>query len=427
MTASGAGLIGSKIAAMGLGFAFWLFAARLFAPSDVGIAAAGVAGVMLCAQISLFGLGSAFISVFPKMQEDSTSLFATTIALTAGISLLVSSLFVAWFLVVGGVLGEAFARPLVSGLFVVMGVVAGLMVLFDHISMALRRGDQAVWRSLTNGVVSLAPLGIVAIAGTAGGGMALFAMWVLGGVASIGVGLIQFRRWFAVPAMGQAYDGLLGRRLINLGVPNYLLSLATRLPAFALPILITELMSAEVNAYWYAAWMIAWATFVVPYSLSTALFAEGAHRPDSLRADVKRMLVTAILIGGLAALLAAILGPYILSLMGSEYARVGTVPLRILLLGFGPVVLLNAYHAVCRATERFAEATILGVLTALGILVAAAWVAPRWGLTGVATVFTGMTAVAGLVAGVRLRLILGESELLTRSDDVPTAVADVER
>ena len=49
MLKSSLALIVGKVATMGLGFLFWLVAARTFEVSEVGLAASAVSAVMLCA------------------------------------------------------------------------------------------------------------------------------------------------------------------------------------------------------------------------------------------------------------------------------------------------------------------------------------------------------------------------------------------
>ncbi len=53
MRLSSLGLIAAKVASLGLGFLFWLLAARRFAPATVGLAAAVVSAMMLCVQLPL--------------------------------------------------------------------------------------------------------------------------------------------------------------------------------------------------------------------------------------------------------------------------------------------------------------------------------------------------------------------------------------
>ena len=69
MAQNSVALILAKVATMGLGFLFWLVAARLFAPADVGLASGVVSAMMLITQLALFGVGSAVISLYPARKE----------------------------------------------------------------------------------------------------------------------------------------------------------------------------------------------------------------------------------------------------------------------------------------------------------------------------------------------------------------------
>jgi O-antigen/teichoic acid export membrane protein len=88
-------LIGAKVATMGLGFLFWLVAARFYSPEVVGLAAGVVAAVLLCTQLALFGVGSAVITLFPKHREHPARLVDNAITLTTLTGLAVGALFVA--------------------------------------------------------------------------------------------------------------------------------------------------------------------------------------------------------------------------------------------------------------------------------------------------------------------------------------------
>ncbi len=55
-------VIGGKVADLGLGFLFWLIAARTFPQEQVGLAAGVVSAMMLCTQFAIFGVGSALIT-----------------------------------------------------------------------------------------------------------------------------------------------------------------------------------------------------------------------------------------------------------------------------------------------------------------------------------------------------------------------------
>ena len=64
-------LILGRMAASGLGFLTWLVLARLYAPTEVGLASGLISATMLLVQLSLLGIGSAFITRYPHYRENS--------------------------------------------------------------------------------------------------------------------------------------------------------------------------------------------------------------------------------------------------------------------------------------------------------------------------------------------------------------------
>ena len=164
MTASGVGLIVAKAASMGLGFVFWLVAARNFSVEDVGLVGAAIPAIQLTGQAALLGLGAAF-TIFYSRTKDTHHLLNTSLTATSLLSLSTVSLFAAYAAFISSELRALVESPVFLVLFLAMGVGAGLMLIVDQISMAMRRGDQIIGRSLLNGVVSIIPLLLLGWAG----------------------------------------------------------------------------------------------------------------------------------------------------------------------------------------------------------------------------------------------------------------------
>ncbi len=54
---------------------------------------------------------------------------------------------------------------------------------------------------------------------------------------------------------------------------HHSLNLALQAPGIALPVIVTIILSAQSNAFFYASWMIASFSFVGPIALATVLYA----------------------------------------------------------------------------------------------------------------------------------------------------------
>lgn len=403
MVRNSLGMISGRAASMALGFLFWLLAARLFPPGKVGLTAGVVAAMMLCTQLALLGIGSAFIAHFPRHQHRPAPLLDTAVSivivasLVAGVVFLLTASFAFDEL---RVVGES---PLYIAAFLAMCVLGTLNILLDQVSIAIGKGGQVLSRNVAFGGLAVLLLVLLRAVNADASSITLFSLWVGSGIGACALGASQL--WRAVERY--QYRPRLERELrlplVRTGLPNHALTLTERAPGLVLPIIVTELLSPTANAFWYAVWMMAWVVYIIPISMGMALFAEAAHRPESLAAAVRTGVRSSLLFGVVCATGLAVLANPILSLLGARYAAAGTTPLRILLVAFLPLTLVQVYFASCRATGKLGEAIATGTLSGLVALTAAALVASSSGLAGMAWTWVGTQYVTGAWALVRLR------------------------
>lgn len=403
-------LILGRVASSGLGFLTWLFTARLYATSEVGIASGVVSAMMLCVQFSLLGIGSAYISYYPVFREKPSRLLNTTLHIVSGVSLLMAGLFVIFASSAFRELNVVSSQLAYVLLFLGITLFGAVNVLMDNISIAMRRSDQVLFRNILFGVVTVVAVAGLPLITQNRDSITIVLAWTLAGLSACALGAFQLVRSETTYRYRPEVDSLITKNVLRVGFPNYLLTLAERAPNWILPILVTELLSPVDNAHWYTVWMMAWVVFIVPISISQNLFAEVSRRPVSLNEAVRHTTRTSLVLGGGAAVIVIVLAPFMLSLLGKGYATAGTLPLRILALAVIPVVFIQAYYAVCRGMNRLREANITGLVSGLiGILVATV-AGVLYGLTGMAIGWLVTQSVAGIWAGIRLRHMTGEPD-----------------
>jgi O-antigen/teichoic acid export membrane protein len=397
-------LIATKVATLGLGFLFWLVAARVFPPEQVGLVAGVVAAALLCVQLALLGVGSAVIAMFPAHRDSPGRLLDTALTTAVLSGAAVGLAFAAVAAGAFGQLGVVGTRPGFLVLFVAMSALGTAGVVLDQISTTLRRGDQALSRGVLNGALSL--VAVAALAAISGAGaMALFACWVAGVAAACALGAAQLRRAIGRYRYRPRLERSLARRVVAVGLPNHALTLADRAPGLLLPVLVTELMSPTANAYWYAVWMMAWVVFVIPVQVGMTLFAEASHRPHAIDELVRHAIRWSLGLGVAAAAALAVAGGLVLTLLGARYAAAGTAPLRVLVWGLVPMAFVQAYYARCRAATRLREAVATAVAGGTLTVAAATAAGVAWGLTAMAAAWVAAQALAGGWAAVRLRTL----------------------
>ena len=405
--ASGMGLIAGRVASMGLGFAMWLIAARLFEPAQVGIASGLVSAMMLCVQLALLGIGAAAIASYPAHQASPSRLLNS-----GALAVVVTGLgaAIAFLLLAGLGLEElrVAISPAYAAAFLAMVVFGTLNTFYDHASIALHRGEQVLVRNTLFGLVSIGGILLASQLVDVRGSLAVLAAWSAAAIGACLLAVVQLRATVPSFRFRAAIDLGIVRELVRAGVPNWLLTLTERAPALVLPILVTELLSPTTNAFWYAVWMMGWVVLIVPISIGQTLFAEATQRPDAISPAVRRAVRSSLVLGLIAAGGLAIVAEVALGLLGPAYAAAGATPLRVLVASVIPVSVIQVYYAVCRARSALGEAIATGAaagITALAVTLVGGALA---GLFGMAVGWLAVQALAGIWAALRIRSLMAD-------------------
>ena len=366
-------MLGATIATSGFGVVYWLLAARLFPHTAVGFAGASISAMTLLGNAGMLGLGTLLIGELPREPGQEKQLITTAVA-AAGIA--------------GALLGVLFAlavpfvspnlRPLAGG-FVSVGLFA-LGVAFTSVTAVL---DQALIGLLRGGLqfgrnvaFAATKLGALLVAGlwllhergpADTQWLVIYATWLFGNLVSLAglAAFVAFRgtRW-NFPRFGSRRYLLHRFGLKALG--HHWLNLALQVPGFALPVIVTAVLSPAANAYFYVASMISSLVFFGPLALVTALYAVGARDPGALAHRMRFTLGLAFVAGVLVNGALFIGADHVLGLFGAIYAEKAGWTLRILGLGVFPMIVKDHYVTVNRIRGRMAGTALLS--TAGGVL-----------------------------------------------------------
>ena len=394
----------TQIVNSGLGGLYWIAAARIFAPHEIGLATALISAMTLSALIANVGAGTALVELLPGATEERDWSRVLLAALTAsgGAALVVGGVVVCLL----PLLAASF-RSLGNTPWVALAFVAGvffwtLTMVLDLAFVAERKAGYSLVR---NAAFSLAkmPLVLVPLLSSAARGEVLFATWAATAATSFLFGLLVL-----LPRTGRRlgfeYSGLRRQLRTMLGslAGHHAINLAAAATIYALPLLVTIRLSTTANAYFYVAWMVAGLALIVSPGVASALFAEGSHAPDQLTRHVKTAtFVILVLLGPVGALL-ALLGKQVLDVFGGGYAAHGYVLLLVVIAGTLPNAATTLIVAVLRVKRRLREAAALNIGIAVLTLTLAWVLLPRFGVTG-----AGVAWLVAQVAGMLVASSIG--------------------
>ena len=388
MLSNAASLIGTTGVTSVLGFAYWWLAARRFLPEEVGIGSASISVMALLGSFCVLGLGTLLITELPRQPGQEGSLISTALILVG---------------VVGAVVGILFAliAPYLSTQFlplrasIVDVIIFGLgvsqtaiTIVLDQALIGLLRGNIQLWRNTLFAVGKLALLFAASVWIAHTTGMSIYATWTIGGLLSLFALVLclpfnkswrsrnYLPRWSLLKKLGLS------------ALQHHLLNLALQIPSLLMPVLVTTLLSAKMNAWFYVSWMIVNVVFLIPNALTTVLHAMNAAQPATL-AQKARSTIGLAFLASLGANFVLLLGTeQVLGVFGSDYAANAAWSMRFLILAAFPLVIKVHYISICRIQDRVTQAMFSMIPGGVLELVAAAIGAYVGGLSGLSLGWT---------------------------------------
>jgi O-antigen/teichoic acid export membrane protein len=410
-----ASLVGSNLISAAIGVVYWPLAARSFSTSEVGTASAALAATMLLGGLAALGTTTLLVGELPRRDTIDRSRLVITAVLVTGLA--------------GAVLGLTFSAlvPLLSPelrdfagqwsttpIVVVMVSATAVGAVVDHALIGLLRGEVQFARNTLLAVAKLVALLIVAGLPLPNRALALFSTWVAGTLVSFVV-VIPLAGLGRLPLL--AYKPKL-EALRNLGLSalqHHALNLSLALPSAVLPLIVTVLLSATANAYFYVAAMFANMVYLAPLALSTSLYAVSSHDPAALVSRTRLTFLLSMLAALLANIFVAVAAPSLLALLGRGYADEVYWVLRVLMIAAFAVVIKMHFVALCQVKRLVGKAAIVVLLGGLAEITGAS-VGGRLGDLRTLTIgyVLVMCAEGILLAPVVLRLLSTSRSEVTR-------------
>jgi len=375
--------IGTAVSS-GLGFIYWWFAARHFTPHAVGLASAGISLMGLLGLMGEFGLGTLLVGETQRLKERGPSLIWAALIAALACSAFCGVLYLACVSWLSIDLRSLTSNAWLSLMFVAGAAFTGFVLTLDQALVGLLRSSLQMLRNAAFSVLKLALLVVAAYGfGSAAQEGTILATWVVGMIASVmllGLALLRLDpEFFAPPDFG------ILRPLAGKVATHHLLNLVTQAPGLILPFLVTVLLSPEVNAAFYAAWMLINVALLLPASLATVLFTVGSQHPASLPERLRFSLRLCTLFGIAAAVGFFLFSDFALRLFSPAYPAIAGTSLQYMGLGVLAVMVKYHYMAIERLNDRMAQASlVLGIGAVLELALATLGARFGNGLAGLA-------------------------------------------
>ncbi|HEY4382993.1 MAG TPA: hypothetical protein VGN34_00765, partial [Ktedonobacteraceae bacterium] len=271
-----------------------------------------------------------------------------------------------------------------------------ITLVLDQAMIGLLLGGVQLWRNFLFALSKLVILFLVSRWFAQAAGIGIYAAWAMGNLISLVVlaGLILFKKnWRRKRYLP---EWTLLRKLGGVAMQHHLLNLALAAPTLILPVMVTVILSAQANAWFYVAWMVANFVFVVPGSLTMVLHAVNSAQQATLKNRARMTLSLAFVISSAAICVLLFGAKLVLNFFGSAYATEAAWTLQVLGVGALPLVIKNHYISICRIYDRITEALIGMIPAGLLELGGAALGAHIAGLVGLSLGWVGAMAIESI-------------------------------
>ncbi|HTU75319.1 MAG TPA: lipopolysaccharide biosynthesis protein [Trebonia sp.] len=419
---------GSLLATTGVtsafGFAFWIFAARVFTQQSVGFGSAAISMMSLLGTVGMFGLGTMLIGELPQRRARgglvAAALGASAVgSLALGIGFaLVSLLFGKHFVQIDGTATRI-------AIFSFGVALTGAVLVFDESTIGLLRGGVQLVRNTVFSIAKMAVLPLMAFLVHSAFGVGILFSWICGTVISLVPVIILLKRGGS--SILHRPDWATLRSLARVTMAHNWLNLSITAPPQVIPVLVTVVVSPSANAAYYVAFMIVSFLYMVPVHLATVLFAIASATPEAIAEKLRFVLRLSTIIGLVGMIVLGAGAHLILGIFGASYAREATVPMWLLLLGYLPTVPKSQYIAVCRATGQVSRASAILAVQSVVQLIAVVIGGKLDGLIGVCL---GLLIVGVLeclmTAPTVFRAAAGRLQLEVLDESAPSAATSPE-
>jgi O-antigen/teichoic acid export membrane protein len=350
------------------GLLYWIVAAHAFSDAEVGRGSALVSLMLMVSVLTQLNAGQALIRFLPRAGTTSRRLLLAAYGVSGGLAVVGAGAVMAFC---------HFALPAGDPLHVSVGFGAWFVAstaiwsVFNLQDSALTGLRASIWLPLENGVYGILKLGLLVLVAQTSLADGVFTSWTLPVLALlVPVNLLVFRRILPRHVRDTAAEQQPADRrvLARYMAGDYTGQVFNQLSSTFLPVLVVGLLGAEQGAYFLPAQTVFVAMNLLSMGITSSLVVEAAkdeaHAPRYAAAMLRRLGATVLP----AAVLVALVAPWLLELFGPQYRANATLLLQLLMLSTFPRVVVSLYMTMSRLRNRTAPLAVLQLVQAVGVL-----------------------------------------------------------
>jgi len=389
-------ILGSAMTS-GLGYVFWIIAARRFDVAAVGTATTMIASMGFLANLATLGLRGGLVRFLPAAGAGAVGLVRRSYLVCGAAAALAAVVFLAGQPLWASDLALLRDSTAASAAFVAATVCWVLMILQEHVLTGLHR---ATWAPVSSTAYSSLKI-LLLLLGVTTSAWWIFAAYVLpAAVVLLVVNVLVLGSVARAGRAGPAVETPALGGLARFAAADHTAAMLWLATTELLPLLVLARAGAAASAYYYLAFTAGYTLFLVTSNVGSALVAEAARAPQRLHELATGAVRNALVIVAPAVVLGVLVAPLVLRFLGKDYADEATNLLRLVLLSAIPQVFVGIGVSVARVQRRTGRIIATYATIAVLVFTGAELALRTVGLTGVgvAWLLSQTLVAAGLLA-----------------------------
>lgn len=361
-------LILNSITSSGIGFIFWMVAAKFYSTEYMGVSTALISSLNLILMISVLGFDQSIIRFFPN--RDKSKLFSTTILITFISGTSFSLLYVMNINFLAPDLYMIKDNFLIFYIFLIANIVTFLS---SSVFLALRKAKYLFIQNLITGSRLFLILPFIVF-----GALGIFISFGVSFILSLIFSIIILFKFGIRP---KKIDKEFLKDSFHFSSGNYIFSLLSAIPSQILSIIILNILGAQETAYYYISLTLASILFIIPSSFSTSLFVEGSHGKPLRKNILKSVLfIFSILIP--AVIIFYFIGEFILGLINPTYVNALNI-FRLMILSSFFMVFYNLFISIKKVQKDMKTLIFIGTMNTIFLIGLSYILMLKFGLVGI--------------------------------------------
>lgn len=390
-------LIGNTFITAAVGFIFWIIAARLYFPEEIGISSAVISAMSLISVFSLLGFDISLIR-FLDDQKDKESFINSLFTLTSVFTILLAVIFIMFLGILAPDLTILRENWVFTLIFIISTVFFSIFTLQLSVFIGFRTVRYSFFQSFLN-LFKILLLPFLIMLGSLG----IFISFSIFYLIAVIVGIIFIKKFISSYKFIPSIKLGLIKKMVNYSFNNYIANIFYSTPHFLLPIIVLSVLGPLNNAYFYIAWTFSSILLTIPFAVSRSFLAEGSSYEGEFEENIFKSLKFTFLLLFLAFLLIVVLGKSILSLFGAEYALNAFNILILLSLSSFPFTVIQIFASLKRLENDIKPVIYVNLCVAVITITLSYLMMGNFGILGVGYAWLAANILVATYAAIKLK------------------------